>query len=441
MDAKIQTLKFTLGKTQAIIESKNVEALKRHEESLRQKNRAAYDLKENIEEKKFENKESEEAVSAWSQEIEKVPNDVDQKIVELHRIIAEIEKKEQTAAKIEKEKDEMALEEAKHKKRMDHQRELIEQQLEFQKALEANQEIQQAQVKPAATKLPKLSITKFDGKFASWLSFWNKFEAEIDSTALPPVTKFAYLKELVEPKVKTDIDGLPLTSEGYERAKNILKSEYGKTSEIVNVYVQNILGLPVVTTALPREVNRFYKTLLHNVQSLETLGKIERVNGMTRSVLDKLEAIKGDLVRGHEDWQEWDLPRLVIALKKWKDVNPCDEENSGTMKDDPPSKREKNKFPLFQTDARKRPCVYCDNSTHASRDCTRVPTLDERKKILAQKRLCFNCTGTKHRAADCKCKNCCLKCGQRHHTSICSGRNQLLITTGERGAWSTRLSW
>ena len=326
----------------------------------------------------------------------------------------------------------MALEEAKHKKKMDQQRELIEQQLKFQKALEANQEIQQAQVKPAAKKLPKLSITKFDGKFASWLSFWNKFEAEIDSTALPPVTKFAYLKELVEPKVKTDIDGLPLTSEGYERAKNILKNEYVKTSEIVNAYVQNILGLPVVTTAHPREVNQFYKTLLHNVQSLETPGKIERVNGMTRSVLDKLEAMKEDLVRGHEDWQEWDLPRLVIALKKWKDVDPCDEENSGTMKDDPPSKREKNKFPLFQTDARKCPCVYCDNSTHASRDCTRVPTPDERKKILAQKGLCFNCTETKHRAADCKCKNCCLKCGQRHYTSICSGRNQLLITSGEK---------
>ena len=65
------------------------------------------------------------------------------------------------------------MEEAKHKKRMDQQRELIEQQLQFQKTLEANQEMQQTQAKSAATKLPKLSITKFDGKFASWLSFWK----------------------------------------------------------------------------------------------------------------------------------------------------------------------------------------------------------------------------------------------------------------------------
>lgn len=37
---------------------------------------------------------------------------------------------------------------------------------------------------------------------------------------------------------------------------------------------------------------------------------------MARSVLEKLKVIKGDLVRGHEDWQGWDLPRLVIALMR-----------------------------------------------------------------------------------------------------------------------------
>ena len=176
--------------------------------------------------------------------------------------------------------------------------------------------MQQTQAKSTTTRLLKLSITKFDRKFATWLSFWNNFEVKIDFTALPTVKKFSYLKELVEPKVKTDIDGLPLTSEGYERAKNILKNEYGKTSEIVNAYVQNILGLPVVTTVHPKEVNQFYKTLLYNVQSLKTLGKIRRVVGMARSVLEKLKVIKGDLVKGHEDWQGWDLPRLVIALMR-----------------------------------------------------------------------------------------------------------------------------
>ena len=59
------------------------------------------------------------------------------------------------------------------------------------------------------------------------------------------VTKFAYLKDLLEPKVRARIDDLPFSSQGYERAKNILKNKCGKISEIVNGYVQNIMGLPV----------------------------------------------------------------------------------------------------------------------------------------------------------------------------------------------------
>ena len=107
------------------------------------------------------------------------------------------------------------------------------------------------------TRLPKLEITKLKGTYEGWLPFWNKFQAEIDKTNLASVTKFAYLKELVDPKVQTDMDGLPFTTEGYERAKNILVSEYGKTSEIVNAYAQNIMNLPVITGTQPANIHKF----------------------------------------------------------------------------------------------------------------------------------------------------------------------------------------
>ena len=103
------------------------------------------------------------------------------------------------------------------------------------------------------------------------MSFWNKFEAEIDSTDLPAVTKFACLKELIEPRVRKGIDGLPFTTEGCERTKRILKSNYGKMSEIVNAYIENILALPFISGTQPAKVHDFYEALLYNVQSLEEL--------------------------------------------------------------------------------------------------------------------------------------------------------------------------
>ena len=48
-------------------------------------------------------------------------------------------------------------------------------------------------------KLQKLVLTKFNGKLENWLSFSKTFEVEVDSVDLPAVTKFLYLKEMIEP--------------------------------------------------------------------------------------------------------------------------------------------------------------------------------------------------------------------------------------------------
>ena len=89
---------------------------------------------------------------------------------------------------------------------------------------------------------------------------------------------------MLELGIRTEVDGLPFSGEGYERAKTILKSKYGNQSEIVNAYIQNIMNLPVITGTKPAQVHEFYKTLLFNVQSLETLGKLNDVKDNVRFV-------------------------------------------------------------------------------------------------------------------------------------------------------------
>ena len=63
-------------------------------------------------------------------------------------------------------------------------------------------------------KLPKLEITKFNGTHLDWTRFWNQFSVEIDSSRLASVTKLSYLKDFLESKVRSIIDGLPSISEG-----------------------------------------------------------------------------------------------------------------------------------------------------------------------------------------------------------------------------------
>ena len=144
-----------------------------------------------------------------------------------------------------------------HERKLAFELELFERKAKFQEELEKTKQGENNQhSKPTfGAKLPKLPITKFNGKTDLWLPFWGKFKSEIDYTDVPILTKFSYLKELLDEKVRTDIDGLPFTEAGYDKAKEVLESEYGQMADVVNTYVVNVMSLPVINGKDPAKIN------------------------------------------------------------------------------------------------------------------------------------------------------------------------------------------
>ena len=180
-----------------------------------------------------------------------------------------------------------------------------DQELEGKSSSNTNQNTShvESQDQGAVAKLPKLTITKFNGTNLDWTRFWGQFTEGIDKSNMAAITKFSYLKEFVDPKVRKSIDGLPFTAEGYKKAMSILKERYGIDSEVEKAYVKDIPELPKVSGNQPQKIHQFYERLLYNVQSLETLGKFHKVNGNLALTFDKLPGIRRDLVRNDEDWQ------------------------------------------------------------------------------------------------------------------------------------------
>ena len=248
----------------------------------------------------------------------------------------------------------------------------------------------------------------------------------------------------MDPKVRTIIDALPFNFEGYLRAKNILTTKYGKESELINAHVINLMSLPVIQGANPNKILEFYEILLPNLQALETMGKIREVNGYVRMTLDKLEGIRGDLVRTDDKWQHWDFPHLLEALRKWTIRNlPKHREERESQDKLLPHKPMKPFLPkngsyqTCQKEPKRIPCVYCESVTHQSVNCDKVITLQERRRELNGKQLCFNCTGTNHKAPERRCSAYCKFCNQRHHSSICTEKvaqqppEPMLVATGK----------
>ena len=110
-----------------------------------------------------------------------------------------------------------------------------------------------------SVELPNLKITKFERASLDWFRFWNQFETEIDQVQISPISKFSYLKELLVPKVRFLIDGLPFTSEGYARAKSILISTYGKPSEVAAAHIHCIPLYLLFRTAILTVSKNFTK--------------------------------------------------------------------------------------------------------------------------------------------------------------------------------------
>ena len=424
LDVQLKLLKFAQGKTKAIVEKANREGIERHRDALRAIVKKVESVKTKIEQAKLESGVQVDELTEWSAAVEAQQETADEEITHLSDRLVQMNYKTRMQAK----ESEEELAERDRQKQLAFERTQLEMRLTYEKKIEETKQAKTTE--PTSTqaaktaKLPKLVITKFRGDLTDWPRFWSQFETEIDKAEIAGVTKYSYLKELVDPKIRTEIDGLPFSSEGYERAKNILARKYGQTSEVVNAYVENIMSLPTIGGTQPARIHDFYEKLLFNVQSLETMGKLREVNGYVRMTIDKLPGIRGDLVRTDDSWREWNFPKLVDELRKWTERNPIQ------LKQSDKPWRDKN-FQIQQDrDGRNRGCVYCGKQEHKSVDCKTVVTVDDRKKVLSNKRLCFNCTGSKHRAEDCRSRSLCQICQRRHHTSICNSvSNQLMTAT------------
>ncbi len=181
----------------------------------------------------------------------------------------------------------------------------------------------------------------------------------------------------------------------------------------IRIIKKQILELPVIPNVNIKEIHEFYDTLMYAVQSLETMGGLQQVNGNVALTLEKLPGIRGDLTRTEPDWESWDFVKLLESLHRWTRRNPIEQSNERSRG------RDRRRLHHARDQEKQRGCVYCEDKNHKSNECTKVKTVSERRQILAKHRLYFNCTGGNHRAAECPSKGCYQKCDRRHHTSIC----------------------
>ncbi|XP_069190922.1 uncharacterized protein [Procambarus clarkii] len=147
-------------------------------------------------------------------------------------------------------------------------------------------------------KLPQIRIPTFSGnENESWDDFWSKFVGAINSkTNIPKTTKFTYLQGLLRDEALKVISNITLTSDGYDLAVQLFKSNYDNTKRTITILVQKLLDLPTANNSTDSlqtfrlELESLLKALSLKVQiqTAEWMTKVVVRRKLPRETLDKL---------------------------------------------------------------------------------------------------------------------------------------------------------
>ena len=93
--------------------------------------------------------------------------------------------------------------------------------------------------------LPKLQLPKFNGEFAKWANFWELFTEIVDVRAdLTPVVKFNYLISSLVGEPLDMVEGLPISSINYQKAKELLREKFGNIDKVRQMLIRKFTSIP-----------------------------------------------------------------------------------------------------------------------------------------------------------------------------------------------------
>ena len=95
-----------------------------------------------------------------------------------------------------------------------------------------------------ASRLPKLTLPTFNGDPLQWETFWDSFDAAVNSSiGLSNMQKSTYLCAQVHGEAARVIAGFPLTNSNYTHSIALLRERFGQTYKLVNAHMEVLLNL------------------------------------------------------------------------------------------------------------------------------------------------------------------------------------------------------
>jgi hypothetical protein len=123
-------------------------------------------------------------------------------------------------------------------------------------------------------KLPTISLKVFNGDREKWLEFHDTYCSLIHyNVTIDAISKFHYLKSSLEGIAANVIKSIPVSSENYIIAWDLLCERYNNKRLLINHHLKALFSLERINSASERSIRFIIDTVMKNLRSLETLGE------------------------------------------------------------------------------------------------------------------------------------------------------------------------
>ena len=110
----------------------------------------------------------------------------------------------------------------------------------------------------AASKLPKLKLKRFNGEVTQWQTFLDTYKSAIHCDPyMNVITKFSYLRDLLEGSAAAAITGLTTTEANYEAAIELLQKRFGDSQIIISGHHDALLKIMPLHSSKDIGVSKF----------------------------------------------------------------------------------------------------------------------------------------------------------------------------------------
>ena len=287
--------------------------------------------------------------------------------------------------------------------------------------------------------LPHATLSTYQGDPLKYHEFWRSFENSVDQTSVDDAVKLTRLLHYCAGDVKKLLQPCMIMkpTEGYHKAKILLKEKYGNPVMIAHAWLRKVTEGKNIAAQDKHGLAEMADEIQICVQTLEAVGQASELTSQ-HVLLKIVERLPYHLRTG---WlkvvgrarKEGRLPAITDLVAFLQQI--ADEENDPVFgrltireqgsKMSAFKKSGKTSRGVFTTStdaegSKTRSCVQCGGE-HSLFGCSEFKQLkiEDRLKLAQKERLCYNCLKKGHMTRDCNLNRTCSVSGcNRKHTKF-----------------------